>query len=202
MPPRLDLTGQIFGRLTVKEFSHVVGNNSYWLCVCECGNTTKTQGNGLKRGESKSCGCLNKENHTTHGLERHPIYGSWHNMIDRCYNPKNKSYANYGGRGITVCDSWRESPRNFLEDMGDKPEGTSIDRIDSNGNYTKENCRWATDSEQQRNRRDTVLNEELVEEIRIMHAGGFSGPEIAEFLGINRVTIYQVIKGNNWRSDG
>jgi hypothetical protein len=114
----------------------------------------------LKTGKTKSCGCLHHENAVAtgkksarHAMHSTPIYNTYHAMLQRCYNQQSKMFKHYGGRGITVCERWRESFENFLTDMGDRPDGLSLDRIDTNGNYEPSNCRWATDFEQNNNTR-------------------------------------------------
>ena len=161
MPKFIDLTEERFGRLIViKRVDNDKWSHHRWLCRCVCGEEKIVRGSYLKRGDTKSCGCLRKEitsiTHITHGRSKTKTYYSWDNMISRCTNPKNKYYHCYGGRGIIVCKRWLEF-ENFLEDMGEVPEEYQIDRIDNDGNYCKSNCRWVTRTEQNRNRRDNHL---------------------------------------------
>lgn len=157
-----DLTGKQFGLLTVIERA---GRNKHrralWLCKCKCGNNKVITGAGLTRGNTNSCGCssrnLASEKITTHGnagkgKNRSTEYHTWSNMIQRCGNSNSKYYDIYGGRGISVCERWSNSFEDFLEDMGKKPSlKHSIDRIDVNGNYEPNNCKWSTQIEQMRN---------------------------------------------------
>lgn len=151
----IDLTGEVFGRLTVLHRVPSDGKVKF-ACKCECGNTVNITASNLRSGTSKSCGCLNTEKrsstHKTHGKRNSPEYNSWRGMKNRCYNTTHNRYAIYGGRGITVCDRWLNSFENFFADMGAKPHPTySIDRINVDGNYEPSNCRWASKSEQRLN---------------------------------------------------
>lgn len=161
MPAFNDITGQRFGRLVVLSRAENKGKDVTWDCSCDCGNVHNTRGSDLRRGSIKSCGCLRREvsteKATTHGLSAHPLYTVWASMMARCYNTKNNNYYKYGAKGITVCDDWQDLPV-FASDMGDKPEGRySIDRVDNDGDYEPNNCRWATDFEQSRNTSRNVM---------------------------------------------
>lgn len=146
-----------FGRLKVVSFSHKQGVHRCYNCLCECGKTKAIMGASLRDGRTKSCGCFMIENATTHGLSRTRTYTSWQSMRDRCYNKSYSRYYDYGGRGIRVCDEWKDSFEKFLEEMGERPKGTSLDRIDNNGDYCKSNCKWSTPKEQAKNRRPAKL---------------------------------------------
>lgn len=152
----VDLTGQVFGRLTVSRRAESYRGQARWHCRCSCGGSTITNTQKLKSGHTKSCGCIPRERASKHGKHKHPTYTTYHAMLQRCHNPKSSRYSRYGARGITVCDRWRESFENFLEDMGDRTKGYTLDRIDNDGNYTPDNCRWADLPTQYRNRSQTV----------------------------------------------
>jgi hypothetical protein len=156
--------GDIFGRLTVVSCLKKRDKwyNKRYRCICICGTEIKVLGKNLKNGCTSSCGCLRKERmhfvgkvgyRATHRMSYSVEYQTWLNMIQRCTNPKRIGWQYWGGRGIKVCRRWLDSFENFYMDMGPKPLGLSLDRKDNNKNYNKENCRWATRSQQNSNRR-------------------------------------------------
>ena len=163
---KLNLTGQTYGELTVLEEcsgkrAPSGKNRRVWLCKCSCGNTLEVFHGSLRSGNTKSCGCKRNEfiskalialERGSHGKVGTKIYYCWDNMKARCSNPNSIAYKDYGGRGIIYDPHW-ESFENFYRDMGDCPEGMSLDRINVNGNYCKENCRWADRSTQSYNTR-------------------------------------------------
>jgi hypothetical protein len=129
-----------------------------------------------------------------------PTYTTWVQMRNRCNNPKNDAYAAYGGAGIRVCERWNSSYANFLADMGERPAGKTIDRINSSGNYEPGNCRWATPAEQTRNRRVPIVTPEIADEIRALRSTGMSAVEIAERVGFIKQTVWMVLSGKHWTS--
>ena len=201
-----NLSGTQFGRLTVIRFNGITKSNIYmWQCVCECGNKKTVSSSNLKRGYTRSCGCIRVENAkrtalincdtTTHGMTGTTEYRTWQAMKKRCINPKDKYYSIYGGRGIKVCDRWLESFENFFEDMGEKPTPShTLDRFpNKNGNYELTNCRWATQKEQQNNR----TNNHIIE-----HEGlSLTLSQWSEKLGIKSSTLRERLRKRGWSTE-
>jgi hypothetical protein len=154
----IDLTGKRFGRLKVISRQVNSSNPVKWLCLCDCGNSHIVDGAKLRSNESRSCGCLKIELQTTHGKSETKEYYIWCAMIQRCENKNNKRYKDYGGRGISVCERWRNSFSNFYSDMGAKPNGMTLERVNNSKGYSPKNCCWATRETQQRNMRKPKTN--------------------------------------------
>ena len=136
------------------------GIGALWVCQCDCGGLKVTTSKQLNSGKTASCGCLASAvlaaRNKTHGLSKSASYRSWKDMRSRCYNPNDSDYKDYGGRGIAVCARWQDFA-NFYQDMGDRPRGLTVDRINVNGNYEPSNCRWATLTTQANNKRTNVV---------------------------------------------
>lgn len=205
-----DLSGQKFNRLTVIQLDHKKqqynkqgkpnGSIYYYLCRCDCGKEVVVCASSLTRGTTKSCGCLthekiiefNKRTKVKHGFRKTRLYREWQSMKGRCAYPSVNGYERYGGRGITVCDEWKnsfESFKNWALSNGYTDE-LSLDRIDVNGNYCPKNCRWATDIEQRRNTRSN--------HVVTYHGETHCLAEWAEILGVSKNILYKRISCSGW----
>lgn len=185
------LVGQRFGRLLVVSEAHIGRSRPHWNCVCDCGRTTIASSANLKRGHVSSCGCLSREltafRSTTHGETHTRLYHIWQSMIRRCTDPNKDGFESYGGRGIDVCQEWRTSFESFKKwaiENGYRDD-LSIDRINVDGNYSPENCRWLNPKDQARNRRSNISFQ------------GKCVAEWAEILNVKAPTIYKRLE-NNW----
>ena len=176
-----EVLGKRFGRLQAVAPG---GRNAYGhtliTCQCDCGATTVATFSHLRKGQRTSCGCATK-GPVTHGMSSTKVYGIWCGMISRCHNPGTRGYRFYGAKGVSVCDKWRESFENFYADMGDPPEGLTIDRIDPKGPYEPGNCRWATTQQQIENRTCQVMYE--------YEGRSYTLPTLCTLLGINYRTM-------------
>ena len=192
----VDLTGQRFGRLVaLSRAENTPGGQAQWRCRCDCGADVTTRSAYLRRGGKRSCNCLRAETsirtakgrlHPASPTLNWPLYRTWRGMIARCEETSHKSYATYGGRGIRVCDRWRDSFSAFLADVGARPTGTTLDRIDGNGNYEPGNCRWASSRTQGRNRR----NRRTIE----LDGKAVSVTEAAEILGVSKWKLFNGLR--------
>lgn len=195
-----DLTGCKFGLLSVIKFIEKRNGRMRWLCKCDCGATRDVASSGLVTGSSRSCGSRKHSiGRTSHGFSGTPTYNSWSHLRSRCKNKNNKKFKSYGARGISVCKRW-DRFENFLEDMGPKPPGKTIDRIDNNGDYTANNCRWATPSEQAQNQRTTQLKDFEVSMIRHLFSRGINRKQLAKIFHANYGNIKAIIQGRTWRN--
>ncbi len=190
----IDMTGTIIGRLIVVSLDgpyQCGARVKYrWNCRCDCGVTIKVESSNLRNGHTSSCGCLRVDSASKHSLWGSPTYQSWSKMIQRCENPNALQFDRYGGRGITICKRWHDFA-NFVEDVGIRPSlNHSIDRIQTDGNYDKDNCRWSTRKEQMRNRRNNV-NVTIDGETQCLK-------DWAAHFGIHINTVRARMKNNNW----
>ncbi len=194
-----DLSGKKFGKWTVLSLvKREKGERYFWLCRCECGTEKKVNASHLKRGASKSCGCLAREKLISRNYKHgHAISGKhsrlytiWSHMVQRCTNPNVERYPQYGGRGIKVCDRWLNF-ENFIEDMGESyKDNLSLERVDVNGNYELSNCKWIELQEQPKNKQNTVKLE--------YNGKTYSYQELSKLTGIKENTLRARIKYLGW----
>jgi hypothetical protein len=194
--PRLNLSGMRFGKLQVIDFVLPHSGRTMFNCLCDCGKTTAIAGSDLKTGNSKTCGCGKIAAGYTANLQHGgatgkctPTYATWASMKQRCRDPSSIGWEHYGGRGISVCERWLTNFANFLEDMGEKPDGYSIERIDVDGNYCPENCKWIPLSDQGKNKRNSVkynYNGQVVVQA-----------ELARMIGIDQGALMKLRKANS-----
>jgi len=191
----MPMEGKKIARLTVISFAYKKNNKAHWNCRCDCGSLVAVNGVHLRNGNTKSCGCWKLEassrtgkSNTTHGLRHRSEYRIWVLMKSRCYNPKDKGYKNYGGRGIIVSERWKDNFENFLTDMGPRPSKKfSIERQDNDGNYEPGNCHWATDQEQANNRRTNVIVSYKGIDLTIMNAIRVAGNVVSKTTVLHRI---------------
>lgn len=194
--------GEVYGRLTVVGRSGKPKN--VWLCSCECGNKKEIPACALATGHIKSCGCykksgdfVTKHSHARYGTKS-PTYQTWQHMLRRCLVPTDSNYKNYGGAGIRICNRWLVFA-NFLEDMGERPHGKTLDRYpDKKGDYEIGNCRWATPAQQMQNSRKAKLTDVLVKEIRAFH-GIESSRKVARRYGVSGCQVSAIWRGVAWK---
>lgn len=194
----IDEAVNVYGSLTVIDIVPSDKGRSRWLCQCACGNRRLADGDSLRRGRTTSCGCGRQ----IHRMHRTPEYRAWCGMRTRCASWY-AEWKNYGGRGISICKRW-SSFENFYADMGPRPTPAhSVDRIDNDGNYEPNNCRWATKKEQARNRRTnrlTTFTATLLRYMRDFDCGTHG--EIADHFGVGKATVRHAMVGMTWANDG
>lgn len=185
--------------LSVSGEPFVDGKTRKVAVTCQCGNTKVLHVSNLSR--TASCGCITRrligESFVTHGMSKTDTYSIWSSMLYRCNRPTYREFHLYGGRGIKVCDRWLKF-ENFLADMGPRPAGHSIDRIDTNGHYEPQNCRWATDFDQARNQRTNKLSMEKAREMRALRKAGWTYAELARRFDVSEGSVSFVLSSRQW----
>lgn len=199
------MIGERFGRLVGVADARLSGRAAL-VCRCDCGTERTFRTSHLRSGLTRSCGCLKRETSEVNGRrnKRHgaasartPTYSSWKAMRTRCLDENADAFARYGGQGIRICDRWSLF-ENFLADMGERPGGTSLDRINGNGHYEPSNCRWATNRTQTRNRKNTVLSAHRAQQIRWLCGLGLPQVDAARRLGVSTSLVNLVVKNKIW----
>lgn len=196
---RLSVIGNIYKRFPKPNSKQ---RHSYVICRCDCGSVEKEyMVQSLKNGDTSSCGCLWKESITTHNLTSHPIYKCWDAIKQRCGNKKHASYKNYGGRGIFICNEWKNNFQSFYNwaIKNGWSHGLEIDRENNNGNYEPSNCRFISSKANSRNRRTTKITEEIANEIRSLRADGkLTHSKIAHAYSISRTNVSNILRNERW----
>jgi hypothetical protein len=184
---RKDYAGMRFGKLTVERIVGKYYGKTLWRCRCDCGKSVDVPSNRLNTKRFRSCGCAVKEILTTHGGTRTPLYRVWAAAKDRCFCQSNKQYRDYGGRGIGMCDEWRNDFAAFRRDMGPRPVGTSIERVNNDGDYEPSNCVWASREVQCRNKRNNIW----------LEIDGVSAiaSDWSRLAGVSKATLLDRLKG-------
>lgn len=200
------MIGLKVGKLTVVAVGDITKRRAQKLvCRCECGTERQTEAYKIATGRVHSCGCVRPGMRKDRPFVGTSEHNSWRAMRNRCNQPSHEHYKYYGGRGIKVCERW-DSFENFLADMGERPKGRTLDRVDTNGNYEPGNCRWATPTEQVRNQRPKTpcgafrkLRENEVREIKILLSHGVSMARLAAKFGVSAKAIYSIKTLKSWR---
>lgn len=213
---RVDYSGRRYGRLLVAAMVYEPGKDAKAKCLCDCGKERLVTAYNLKSGNTTSCGCLASEKtaarsrgfgersvaiNRKHGYSKTPTYASWSDAKKRCYSPQNKRYPEYGGRGIGMCDAWRNSFEEFLHDMGDRPPRMTLERLDVNKWYEPGNCIWATRTQQARNTRANVATMEMAREIRQLRASGQSLEALATRFSMSYGNVCMICRGVTWKEE-
>lgn len=203
MPAKVDLSGRVFGTLTVlKEADRDTQGFVRWLCQCSCGSTLTVRGTALTYDKQSCCQeCTRKSRMTKRGLSRTVEHQSWVSMNRRCYETTNKSYPDYGAKGVTVCDEWRNDFFAFLAFIKKRPVDHILDRIDPFGNYEPGNVRWQPKQHKARNRRITKLTPEKASYLRQQVRAGKKMAHVAKELGIAHTTARDVMSGKTWKDN-